>query len=325
MNALNSFLSWSAPAGRIAGISIRIHILFILYVLFQVWELRDQGMVFNLLLFAGVYGSILLHEFGHALSARWCGGEADQILIWPLGGLAYCRPPFHPTPHLISTVCGPLVTLVLWVLLSGLASLIEPDFTRLEHTPWVWAYVGALAASNKALLLFNLLPAFPLDGGRALRDALWHFMPLQKSNRIAGALSILACIGLIAWGVYHSNQWAIFVGIFAFVSGIQEISSQEYVELWQIEPWSLRERLGLREREAFVPGAPRRTRHARPAARSRYEAKIVPRPDVSDDRVPVARVDAILEKIARSGMESLTAEEREQLKRASTELKRQDG
>jgi len=324
MNALNSLLSFSVPAGRIAGIAIRIHILFILYVAFQIWELRSIGTLFGLALFAGVYICILLHEFGHALSARWCGGEADEILIWPLGGLAYCRPPFHPTPHLITTLGGPFVTLVLWGLLSGVASVLWPgSIDRLSPTrEWVWFYFQSLAASNLALLLFNLVPAFPLDGGRALRDSLWHFMPVQKANRIAGAISIVACIVLIGWGVHSSNQWMIFIGIFAFFSGIHEMTSQEYVELWQVEGWSLRDRLGLWERASPGRPAPRRKRQA--AAPLPYTPKIVPRPDVGDDRVAVAKIDAILDKIARSGLDSLDDWERRELERASSELKRQD-
>ena len=78
MNGLNAFLSFSVPAGRIAGIAIRIHILFILYVVFRIWDLRNEGAGFQLALFGGMYVCILLHEFGHALSARWCGGEADS-------------------------------------------------------------------------------------------------------------------------------------------------------------------------------------------------------------------------------------------------------
>ena len=329
MNGLNAFLSFSVPAGRIAGIAIRIHILFILYVVFRIWDLRNEGAGFQLALFGGMYVCILLHEFGHALSARWCGGEADEILIWPLGGLAYCRPPFHPTPHLITTLGGPFVTLLLWGLLSAVTGLLWSDsFHELAGArAWSWLYCRELAGINLYLLLFNLVPAFPLDGGRALRDILWHFIPVQKANRIAGAIAIVACIVLIAWGVSSSNQWMIFIGLFAFFGGVQEFTSLEYVELWQIEPWSLSSRLS-QARGPSTGKTAQKQRRKTSGVRDPgliYEPKIVPRPELRQDRNAVLNIDAILEKISRSGLDSLTADERKQLDRASTELKRQDG
>jgi Zn-dependent protease len=325
MNALNSFLSLSVPAGRIAGIAIRIHIIFLLYVGFRMWDLRsgEVGAGFWLAIFGGMYVCILLHEFGHALSARWCGGEADEILIWPLGGLAYCRPPFHPTPHLITTLGGPFVTLVLWGLLTVIAGWLQPETAvgLSESRWWSWQYVKELAAVNGFLLLFNLVPAFPMDGGRALRDTLWHFMPVQKANRIAGVIGIIASIGLISWGFSTDNQWMVFIGIYTIFSGLQEMRSQEYVELWQVESWSLRERLARAERRNRARPVPRRREKP---VREDYKPKMVPRLEVRDDRRPVEKVDAILEKISRSGMASLTPEERRELERASAELKRQD-
>lgn len=329
MNGLNSFMSFSVPAGRLAGISIRVHILFILYVVFKLWNVRNEGAGFQLAVFGGVYVCILLHEFGHALCARWCGGEADEILIWPLGGLAYCRPPFNATPQLITTLGGPFVTLVIWGLMSTVAALLAPgaDADLTGARGWSSLYFEELAASNLYLLLFNLIPAYPLDGGRALRDTLWHFVPVQKANRIAGAVAIVACIVLIAWGVSSSNQWMIFIGLFAFFGGVQELTSQEYVELWQIEPWSLRDRLS---RAARCPtGQPPKRRWRRSSGDRDpgliYTPKLVPRPELRDDRVVVTKIDAILEKISRSGLDSLSDDERKQLERASSELKRQDG
>ena len=324
MNALNSFMSLSVPAGRIAGISIRIHILFLIYLAVRLWELRDGGAGFGLAVFAGLYICILLHEFGHALCARWCGGEADEILIWPLGGLAYCRPPLHPTPHLITTLGGPFVTLVLWALLTAVAGMLQPERVAglSEGRYWIWIYIAELAALNGYMLLFNLLPAFPLDGGRALRDTLWHWLPIQKANRIAAVVGIIACLGLISWGVSTGNQWMIFIGIYAIMGGAQEMASYEYVGYRDLEPWSLRERLRSRAVSHSVRGGEKRRSSREMRA---YKPKMVPRLAVRDDRRAVEKVDAILEKISRSGLDSLTAEERRELERASAELKRQDG
>jgi Zn-dependent protease len=325
MNGFQTFMSLGVPAGRIAGIRIRIHVLFIAYVVYQIWALSGEGLVFGLSFTAGLYLCILLHEFGHALSARWCGGEADEILIWPLGGLAYCRPPFSPTPHLITTLGGPFVTLVLWGVLSVVAWWLRPEMHHpaFETHWWWWSYIQTLATANGYLLLFNAIPAFPLDGGRALRDTLWHFMPIQKANRIAGVVGIMACIGIIGWGVSTANQWMVFIGIYAIFGGAREMIGQEYTELWQVESWSLRARLARSpDKKKARLAQPRRT--DKKSGGSRYQPKLVPRLEVRDDRRAVEKVDAILEKISRCGMDSLTPEERRELERASSELKRQD-
>ncbi|HEX2749735.1 MAG TPA: site-2 protease family protein, partial [Verrucomicrobiales bacterium] len=325
------------PAGRIAGISIRIHLLFFIYVISRIIEFNKieaiggYSAVFGLSLFAGLYVCILLHEFGHALTARWCGGQADEILIWPLGGLAYCSPPLNPTPHLLTTLGGPFVTLVIWAVLSPLAYFITPDFTHevSGFHKWSWFYIDSLADINLSLLLFNLVPAFPMDGGRALRDTLWHYMPVQKANRIASVTGIIACIVLISWGISSQNQMMVFIGIFAIFGAAQEFASYQYVEPWQIEHWSLRDRLGLGERrtrpaaKAAKP-AKRAWRNRQPKDPLPYESKLAPRLDVSPDRQPVQKIDAILEKISRTGLESLDEWERLELDRASKELNRQD-
>ena len=326
MSGLNSFMSLSVPAGRIAGISIRIHLLFILYVLFQLLELKE-GLLFSMGILAGTYVCILLHEFGHALAARWCGGVADEILIWPLGGLAYCEPPHHPTPHLITTVGGPLVTLVLWGLLSGIAALLlpDPDHGISRSGIVTWFYFHKLAGINLTLLLFNLIPTFPMDGGRILRNTLWHFIPLQKANRVTFVVAVLACIVLVTTGVRTGDSMMIFVGIYAFFCAAQEISNPGYVELWQMEPWSFQSRTALARSWRPERGKESRRNPGQPAKAVRYEPKIVPRPDISSERVAVAKIDAILEKISRSGFDSLEDWEKKELEKASKELKRQDG
>lgn len=329
MNGLNSLMSLSVPAGRIKGISIRIHLLFFVYVVFEVLKYREGGVLFGMSLFAGMYFCILLHEFGHALSARWCGGQADEILIWPLGGLAYCNPPLNPTPHLITTLGGPFVTLVIWAVLTPVAWFIRPEFYTgtSQFQWWSWQYVQGLADLNLALLLFNCVPAFPMDGGRALRDTLWHYMPIQKANKIASVVGIIASIVLISWGISSSNQMMVFIGIYTIFSAAQEFNSYQYLEAWQIEHWSLRDHLGLSDRRSGkIVKFPKQKKVKKGAVAEPlpYQSKIAPRLEVEPDRQPVQKIDAILEKISRSGMQSLNEWERRELERASKELKRQD-
>src|SRR5437762_7409445 len=167
------FLSYGLPIGRYFGINVRLHFTFLLYAFYQMQ--RSAQPLIGLAFIAAIYVCILLHEFGHALAARWCDGDATDILLWPLGGLAFVRPAFNPTAHLITTVAGPMVTLVLWLGLTALA--------RVVPLPWAVAeFVSTLAGFNLYILLFNLIPAFPMDGGRILRDTMWHWMSAERSE-----------------------------------------------------------------------------------------------------------------------------------------------
>jgi len=171
------FLNTGIPLGRYWGINVRLHFSLFIFAYYQ--ATRTEDLVTGLALVAGLYVCILLHEFGHALAARWCDGEAEDILLWPLGGLAYCRPAWNPTAHLITTVAGPFVTLLLWlgigVVARGLAGVSSV----------MSGYLMELSLLNRWLLLFNLIPAFPMDGGRILRDTLWHGMKAVMATRIA--------------------------------------------------------------------------------------------------------------------------------------------
>jgi len=182
-----NFLSYGIPLGRYFGINVRLHFTFLIYAYYLVQKYGNP--ILGLFFIAGIYICILLHEFGHALAARWCDGEANDILLWPLGGLAFVRPAWNPTAHLITTVAGPFVTLVLWLALNLLARVATP-------VPVVALFLDDLSNFNLFILLFNLIPAFPMDGGRILRDMLWHWLSAETATRIA--VTISRCIALLA-------------------------------------------------------------------------------------------------------------------------------
>ncbi|MSR64912.1 MAG: hypothetical protein EXS18_03925 [Verrucomicrobiae bacterium] len=194
MNFLNSGIF----IGQWFGINVRLHFTF---VIFAFWRLQNAGHIgYGIAYIAGLYLCILLHEFGHALAARWCDGEASEILLWPLGGLAFCRPAFNPTAHLITTVAGPFVTLVLWLLFGGLQLSLKAIAGHGVYLPgYVYWFVSAMRDLNLLLLLFNLLPAFPMDGGRIVRDTIWHWMSAEKATKFAVILSQLIAIVAIGW------------------------------------------------------------------------------------------------------------------------------
>ena len=161
----------------------------------------------------GLFFSILLHEFGHSLTCKLFKGDADEIILWPLGGLALCRPPFHPTAHLSTTVAGPLVTLVIFVVLKYAAPWLI-DVTN-AATPWQLGYlIWTMAYWNGFLLLFNCLPAFPMDGGRAIRDLLWHIVGHRKATIFAVWLGRITAGGIILWGLRESEMMLMLIGVF---------------------------------------------------------------------------------------------------------------
>jgi Zn-dependent protease len=261
------FFGTGIPLGRYFGINVRLHVLFLVFAAIQVMQSGDPllgGVVLT-----GLYFCILLHEFGHALAARWCDGEAEDILLWPFGGVAFCRPAWHPTAHLITAVAGPLVTLVI----AGLLYAVIHPFRHVEDAPFLLVVLRHLAFINLFLLLFNLVPAFPMDGGRILRDTLWHFMPAETATRIAVWTSRLVAgltvvfvfaprevwldlykTGVPLWLVVvplycHGNFWLLAMAALNFFQGANEqrIVAAEAAATYQ---FSVRERLqrGRRQR-----------------------------------------------------------------------------
>jgi Zn-dependent protease len=211
------FFGYGIPVGRYFGIQVRLHFTFLIYAYFQV--MRWNNLALGLAFVVALYVCILLHEFGHALAARWCDGEATDILLWPLGGLAFVRPAFHPTAHLITTVAGPFVTLVLWLALAAAARVT----VAMEVIPAIVpAFLASLSLVNLWLLLFNLIPAFPMDGGRILRDTLWHWLSAETATRIAVHVSRVVAVLGAAYCIYQQEYWLLLFPVFIFMQTMQE-------------------------------------------------------------------------------------------------------
>ena len=147
-----------------------------------------------------------MHEYGHALACRQVGGIADRIVLWPLGGVAYVNPPPRPAATLWSIAAGPLVNVVLLPVLSGLGilgratgwSAANPNGHLLLRNIW-WIDLG--------LLLFNILPIYPLDGGQILRSLLWFVFGRARSLMAATVIGLLGAIGLIGLAIKKESMW----------------------------------------------------------------------------------------------------------------------
>jgi uncharacterized protein (TIGR03067 family) len=179
--------------------------------------------VWYLVEYVGLFAIVLMHEFGHVLACRSVGGIANRIVLWPLGGIAFVDPPARPGAWLWSIAAGPLVNVVLLVPSIGFWYLCRAAGWQ-DAAPDLYQFASSLAWINGYMLLFNLLPVYPLDGGRILQAALWFVMGRARSLLVAAAIGLLTGFGLLLFAVIeHSLVWGIMAGfgvLFSFI-GVQ--------------------------------------------------------------------------------------------------------
>lgn len=204
-----NLLTAGIPLGRWFGINVLMHWTFLMYALARISNSREpkwDGIFLGLLFLI-----VLLHEFGHSLACRSVGGRADHIVLWPLGGLAFVNPPPRPGAQLWTTVAGPLVNAVLipvcWVVYRQVDHVLPIDS---QANFWISLIAQVCLSINIGLLVFNLLPIYPLDGGRMLQEILWFFIGFPRSLITAGMIGTLAGIGFIVLGL---GLWQIVISL----------------------------------------------------------------------------------------------------------------
>lgn len=324
-------INWSLSVGRLFDVRVRVHLFFLfgaVYVLSQDLKHAEaarqplsEALAWGMGTSAALFLMVLLHEFGHCFGARRVGGSADEILLWPLGGLASVSPPHDPRSHFITAAAGPFVNLVLFALLGGAIALwlgtpaaipwnpLHP-FTplRLEAFPttaqrWLLVVFGL----NYTLFLFNvLLPMFPFDGGRLIQALLWARTGYGRSMEIATGMGMVGAIVLAGLSFFLVDQSVLLIGIAAFgylTCYQQRRQLKEDFAAGDFDYDSARGYAPLEE-----PGRPRRAgwwarrKAHRLAERARRERDELQRREQEFDR--------ILAKISVSGMASLTSQER---------------
>lgn len=200
---------------RIAGIQVSLHWWWFIVAIFEIYY-RDRAyssMAWNIAEYLSLFLIVLLHEFGHALACRQTGGQADDIVLWPFGGVAFVRPPQRPGAQLWSIAAGPLVNVVLIPVIFGLMwarrnlgwGIESGDLGRfLQSLKWI----------NIGLLIFNLLPVYPLDGGQILRSLLWFGLGRARSLQVASILGFVGVAGLLVFAVWQRSLWLGLVVLF---------------------------------------------------------------------------------------------------------------
>lgn len=221
---------WSFPAGKIFGVEIRIHLTF-LFLLVFVWFTQSAAMgtagpARGLALVAIVFGSVVLHELGHAVLARRYGIVVRGIILLPIGGVTLMEEPgpdrANPGRDIRISVAGPFINLAIAGISAAIILAVAPK-VHLLGQPFVHAgnLPRALVWSNLFLGAFNLLPAYPMDGGRILRAVLAERMDYVAATRRAVGIGqtfamLLMLVGLV-W-----NAWLVLIGFFLFVGAQME-------------------------------------------------------------------------------------------------------
>jgi Zn-dependent protease len=359
-------MSWSFPLGRLFGINIRVHVLLPLVAAGLILRAAFQkppeplpplppGLWIDATMLMGLmFLTVLLHEFGHCFGARLVDGDANEVLLWPLGGLAYVEVPRTARANFIATAAGPAVNLVICLVVGLLLTLATEQHFRPPFNPFWYPYridaEGAISLCTWSdpwfvadpttrvtglgtiilarlfwvswiLFLFNVLIwGFPLDGGRMFQCALWP-----------------------RWGYYHATRAAVFSGfVFALLLGVCAIASDKFgvltlglalfIFVTCRQEWLILEQGG--EESAFgydfsqgytslerdQPPPRRRKQNFLQRWMQRRAQKKLQR-ETEQREAEERRMDELLEKVAREGLQSLTEEERRFMTRVSAKYR----
>jgi Zn-dependent protease len=183
--------------------------------------------------YVALFAIVLLHEFGHALACRQTGGVADRIVLWPLGGIAFVNPPRRAGAMLWSIAAGPLVNVLLLPILSialtfgGVgADGEQSDFGRFLQVIW---------SINLGLLIFNMLPVYPLDGGQILRSLLWFPLGEIRSLQIASVIGLIGAVILAAIAFLLRLMQPFWIAVMAFFLISRAIAGWQYAKALVLE------------------------------------------------------------------------------------------
>jgi Zn-dependent protease len=193
---------------QVAGINVFLHWSWFVVAAYEISS-RGQSyssLLWNALEYLSLFLIVTMHEFGHALACRSVGGRANQIVLWPLGGVAYVDPPPRPGAVLWSIAAGPLVNVVLFPLLT-IGRLVAISWGWPSSAPDVYRLLYAIWIINLALLIFNVLPVYPLDGGQILRALLWFVVGRGRSLMVAVVIGFAGVGALLALALWQQSIW----------------------------------------------------------------------------------------------------------------------
>ncbi|MGB0715737.1 MAG: site-2 protease family protein [Phycisphaerae bacterium] len=335
-------INWSFKAFRLFAIDVRVHVFFligaVILIAMESSSAEASGVpalrhVFNALgTYALLFFVVLVHEFGHCWGARTTGGEANEILIWPLGGLAMTRPPHEPRAHMITTLAGPAVN----VLFCALASLVLVLWTgRLGSVPWnpfypttpvdsaffpvgMQVWVIRFFAVSYVLLIINMFPIFPFDGGRVLQAWLWPRRGYRASMEIATSTGMIGAIVVGLLGFLSGASLLIMIAVFGYIQCWKDrrmlAEQAQYESEYGLDYGQFSEFGAAPDDEVEPrPGFVKRWRTRREEARKQREAEA--------EEARQALVESALKQVAELGEASLSAKQRRALEEETRRLR----
>lgn len=325
-------LTGSVPLFTLFGIRVRAHAILVLSIVLMLlfgfgypgFTLQDRVTAAAILFLV-----VLLHEFGHCFTARWVGGEADDILMHPLGGLAMASPPRRPLPTFLTVAGGPAVN-VLICLVTGAIVWWQTDAIpwnpfrfnpplAYEITPTWWNvvwYAFWIYQVSFQLLIFNLMPIFPLDGGQMLQSILWPRLGYYKSMVFACTTGMVGAAFGAAIALAFRN---IGLGLLAFLGFMYCLNLRR--QTVANGPYAFSD-----EDSPVDYGASLRTstRVIRKRGRfSRWSAERVKK-RAQEEAAEQVKIDQILAKVSAHGMHSLTWLEKRALHKATERQRQRD-
>jgi Zn-dependent protease len=209
---------------RLFGVNVFLHWSWALVAAFQIWRDRQLSARLSIPILIAEYLClfliVLMHEFGHALACKSVGGKAERIVLWPLGGVAYVQPPPRPGALLWSIAAGPLVN-VLFLPLTIIPAYLAGSFSGIHSLTAMFLF--DLAVTNAVLLVFNMLPIYPLDGGQILQALAWFIFGRAVSLIIAASVGLVGAALLAALALYASNFWLGLVVFFLVTQSLRGI------------------------------------------------------------------------------------------------------
>lgn len=224
--------------GKIAGIRILVHWTFLLLlgwiVISGISKGNDTTAIISTIVFIlCVFFCVLLHELGHSLTAKRYGVETRKITLLPIGGVASLeRIPEEPRQELWVAVAGPAVNIVIALVLLPFIQTDQLVVTEdLAGVSNMAGFLNSLFRINVALVIFNIIPAFPMDGGRILRALLAMKMGRMRATQIAANLGQFLALGFVFFGLTNGNPVLILIGIFVYFGARTENVMVQHLEL----------------------------------------------------------------------------------------------
>jgi Zn-dependent protease len=205
---------------RFAGIDVFLHWSWFLVAVFEIQDRARSypSITWSIAEYVGLFLIVLLHEFGHSLACRQVGGRANQIVLWPLGGVAYVDPPQRPGATLWSIAAGPLVNVALapilgfGVVLTHTTFFTDAGFLNFQNLAPSLFWIDLL------LFGFNILPIYPLDGGQILRSLLWFVFGRGRSLMVATGLGLVGIAGFFVLALVRGSVWYGVLAVFMLMN-----------------------------------------------------------------------------------------------------------